>query len=89
MRSASGKSSAPGGIVDDFGMNVSGDWTAHHFAQANPTGQCEDDVPALLRRVADTIEGLGAVEVMDLVMPNEITAEGDRPSITVYYDIPS
>jgi hypothetical protein len=42
-------------------------------------------VPALLRRVADTIEGLGEVRVVDLVMHNEIAAEGDWPSIIVYY----
>jgi hypothetical protein len=66
-------------------MNVSGDWTANHFSQANPAGKGQADVPALLRRVADTIEGLGEVRVMDLIMHNEVTAEGDWPSIIVYY----
>lgn len=44
--------------------------------------------PELLRRVADTIEGLGEIRIMDLVMHNEITAEGDWPSIIVYYKTP-
>lgn len=69
-------------------MNVSGDWTAHHFSQANPAGQGQEDVPALLRRVADTIESLGEIRIMDLVMHNEITAEGDWPSIIAYYETP-
>ena len=66
-------------------MNVSEGWIARHFSQANAAGQGQGDVPALLRRVADTIGDLGEVEIMDLVMHNEITAEGDWPSITVYY----
>jgi len=60
-------------------------WTASHFSQANPSGPGQDDVPALLRRVAVTIEALGDVEVTDLIMHNEITAEGDWPSLTVYF----
>ncbi|WP_221891310.1 hypothetical protein [Microbispora sp. KK1-11] len=44
-------------------------------------------MPALLRRVATTIEELGQVEVYDLVMHNEVTDDGtDWPSITVYFD---
>lgn len=60
-------------------------WTVNHFSQANPEGPEQADVPALLRRVADTIESLGGVEVMDLILHNEITADGDRPSFTVYF----
>jgi hypothetical protein len=37
------------------------DWTANHFSQANPRGRGREDVPALLRRVAETIAGLGDV----------------------------
>ena len=57
------------------------------FAQANPVGPGQDDVPALLRRVADTIEELGDLEVMDLVLHVEVDG-GDhayRPSLSVYY----
>lgn len=66
-------------------MSVSSDWTVLHFSQANPAGDGQDDVPALLRRVADTIANLGDVDVHDLVMHVEIDENGDRPSITVYY----
>ncbi|MFE6757501.1 hypothetical protein ACFVDQ_28445 [Streptomyces sp. NPDC057684] len=60
-------------------------WTLKHFSQSNPAGTGQDDVPALLRRVADSIEALGSVEVQDLVMHTEITADGDWPSLTVYF----
>jgi hypothetical protein len=63
-------------------------WTANHFAQANPTGDGQGDVPALLRRVADTIAGLGDVQILDLLMHVEVTAEGDWPSLVVYYHRP-
>jgi hypothetical protein len=60
-------------------------WTAEHFSQSNPKGPGQGDVPALLRRVADTLEHLGKVEVQDLVLHSEVTEDGfDWPSITVY-----
>jgi hypothetical protein len=60
-------------------------WTIKHFSQSNPAGTGQDDVPALLRRVADSTESLGSVEVQDLVMHTEITADGPWPSLTVYF----
>jgi hypothetical protein len=50
-----------------------GDWTARHFSQANPAGPDQADVPALLRRIAGTIEDLGEVEILDLVLHQEIS----------------
>jgi hypothetical protein len=66
-------------------MSVSSGWSAQHFSQANPAGLGQDDVPALLRRVADTIAELGKVERLDLVMHIEVTDDGNWPSITAYY----
>ncbi|TDB69905.1 MULTISPECIES: hypothetical protein [unclassified Micromonospora] len=60
-------------------------YTIRHFSQGNPAGPTQDDVPALLRRLADTIEDLGPVWIQDIVLHNEITAEGDYYSFTVYY----
>ena len=60
-------------------------WTASHFSMGNPAGPGQDDVPRLLRRVADALEGYGKVEVHDLVLHNEVTADGDWPSVTVYF----
>ncbi|MEV4181309.1 hypothetical protein AB0J28_07665 [Streptosporangium canum] len=61
-------------------------YTMHHFSQANPEGPGQEDVPALLRRVADTIESLGDVEIYDVIMHDEITEDGNQPSLTVYFD---
>jgi hypothetical protein len=61
-------------------------YTMHHFAQSYPEGTGQGEVPALLRRVADSIEGLGNVQVHDLIMHSEITADGDWPNLTVYFD---
>jgi hypothetical protein len=36
-------------------------------------------------RVADSIEKLGPVEVQDLILHNEVTADGLWPSLTVYF----
>jgi hypothetical protein len=60
-------------------------WPIRHFSQTNPRGPGQQDVPALLRRVADSIEELGPVEVQDLVLHQEVTAEGLWPSLTVYF----
>ncbi|MDT0464335.1 hypothetical protein [Streptomyces gibsoniae] len=60
-------------------------WTIKHFSQANPAGAGQNDVPALLRRVADSVESLGPVEVQDLVLHTETTGDGPWPSLTVYY----
>jgi hypothetical protein len=60
-------------------------WTVEHFSQANPEGAGQDDVPALLRRVAESLEALGVIEVQDLVMHTEVTADGDWHSLTVYF----
>ncbi|HUY50368.1 MAG TPA: hypothetical protein VMV92_32455 [Streptosporangiaceae bacterium] len=60
-------------------------WTVEHFSQANPAGKGQGDVPALLRRVADSIDTLGEVEVQDLVLHTEVTEDGDWHSLTVYF----
>jgi hypothetical protein len=60
-------------------------WTVEHFSQANPVGEGQGDVPALLRRVADSIDALGEVEVQDLVLHTEVAESGAWPSLTVYF----
>ena len=60
-------------------------WTAEHFSQANPAGPGQDDIPSLLRRVAETVEALGPVEVQDLVLHTEVTENGPWHSLTVYF----
>jgi len=61
-------------------------WTVQHFSQANPHGSGQDNVPDLLRRVADTGEGLGDVVVQDIVFHPELDDDGEwAPSVTVYF----
>jgi hypothetical protein len=64
-------------------------WTARHFTQGNPKGPGQDDVPALLRRVADTIDSAGDVEVHDLILHTDVTEDGDWHSLTVYFTRPT
>ena len=56
------------------------------FSLTDPPGDDRYDVPALLRRVADTLEELGPVEVADVVFDLPPSEDGDeRPTITVRY----
>ena len=60
-------------------------WTIRHFSQANPKGPGQDNVPALLRRLADSVDELGKVEVQDITFETEITEDGNWCSMTVYF----
>jgi len=61
-------------------------WPVSHFAQSNPEGPGQDDVPALLRRVAETIESLGPVDVRDICFHNGFDPGGDPYlHMVVYY----
>lgn len=59
--------------------------TAEHFSQANPAGPGQDDIPSLLRRVAESVEAIGPVEVQDLILHTEMTDNGPWYSLTVYF----
>jgi hypothetical protein len=59
--------------------------TIRHFSQSNPAGAGQDDVPALLRRVAATIVELGDVRVQDITFGTEVTEDGMRHDLTVYF----
>ncbi|MFG2065383.1 hypothetical protein ACGFKZ_00870 [Micromonospora tulbaghiae] len=43
----------------------------------------------MLHRIADSIEQRPGIEVQDVVVQNEITADGDWWSATVYFHEPS
>jgi hypothetical protein len=64
---------------------MSEDWAISHFSQANPSGEGQGDVPALLRRVADQIESLGDVQVQDITFSTAPTDGEDDVHLTVYY----
>ena len=63
------------------------EWTASHFSQSNPVGEGQGSVPALLRRVADSIEHLGIVQVLDITFKSSPvdTETEDELAMTVYY----
>jgi hypothetical protein len=60
-------------------------YTMNHFSQGNPVGAGQGDVPALLRRVADTIAELGDVTVHDITFHREHIDGEDAVTMTVYY----
>jgi hypothetical protein len=60
-------------------------WTIRNFAQSNPKGEGQGDVPELLRRVARSIEELGDVSVQDITFGTEITEDGPWQHLTVYF----
>jgi hypothetical protein len=66
---------------------VSEQWTCQHFALANPIDDGRSDLPKLLRRVAEEIEarGIQAMDILDLTIRSEMTADGPWWSITLYW----
>ncbi|MFW6866254.1 hypothetical protein ACOACQ_02635 [Nocardioides sp. CPCC 206347] len=62
--------------------------TMFTFSQSNPSGAGQGDVAALLRRVADTIDGLGDIEIYDVTFRSEVTDGEDDLTMSVYYDRP-
>lgn len=76
----------PGATWDTHVVTMPEFWTSRHFSLANPRGPGQADLPSLLRRVAETLEEIGSVDVQDLVLHNEVTTDGNWASITVYYE---
>ena len=60
-------------------------WTVITFSQSNPSGDGQGDEPALLRRVAGSIEDLGEADAQDIVFHSEVTDGEDDLMMTVYY----
>jgi adenylate kinase len=58
--------------------------TVSRLVQANPKGPGQGDVPALLRRVADTLAGLGPVDITGLSLESQPTEDGPWYSLSVY-----
>lgn len=61
-------------------------WASRHFSLSNAVGPGQDDLPMLLRRTADAIEGrrLQADDILDLVISSDVTADGKWWSTTLY-----
>ncbi|SBT51613.1 hypothetical protein [Micromonospora auratinigra] len=59
-------------------------WTIKHFSLASQAG-----VPTLLRRLADLLDQQPGIEIQDVVLHDEVSADGDWWSATVYFHEPS
>ncbi len=66
-------------------MTVNKEWKANYFAQSNPDGPGQGDAAALLRRVADTLDSLGDVTVLDITFWSDVTGGEDDLTMAVYY----
>jgi hypothetical protein len=66
---------------------VSNGYSCLHFSLSNPEDDGADDLPRLLRRVADVMEEyqIKPMDILDLTVSQEITAEGPWWSATVYW----
>ena len=66
---------------------VSNGYSCQHFSLSNPEDDGADDLPRLLRRVADVMEEYDILpaDILDLTISQETS--GDRPwwSVTVYW----
>ena len=62
-------------------------WSCRHFSLSNPENDGADDLPRLLRRIADMIEDhtIKPMELLDVTVKQEITADGPWWSVTVYW----
>jgi len=67
-------------------MDAGDDWTINHFSQSNPSGAGQGDVAALLRRVADSLDDCGDVQVADITFASSVTDGEDDLTLTVYFD---
>ena len=62
-------------------------WVCRHWTLSNAVDTDVTDLPMLLRRVADQIEAdaITPMELQDLVVHQEMGAEGPAWSVTVYW----
>ena len=63
------------------------EYTIHHFSLSLPNAEGKDNVPNLLKHLAETIEQMeNDIEIQDIVFHNDEDAEGNNwPVFTVYY----
>jgi hypothetical protein len=75
---------------DHIHPDMAEDLDNRSFRLHNPVDEPDcPDVPTLLRRTADSIDALPAVEIDDLVLHVKVTAAGRVPTVAVYYSRPT
>ncbi|MFC4146059.1 hypothetical protein ACFO0M_07315 [Micromonospora mangrovi] len=76
---------------DDVPADGHRDSSCYHYSIGLPLGDGQDDVPALLRHVAKSIEDLaeyGTADVVGLMYSNdEVNEYGEWPRMTVFYTL--
>jgi len=62
-------------------------WPSHHFSLGNPRDDGADDLPKLLRRIADAIEDLklDPMNILDLTISQVINENGPWWSASLYW----
>jgi hypothetical protein len=68
-------------------VSATDSWPARRFSLSNAKEDRPDDLPHLLRRLADHIEALDVapMEILDLTVSSEMTASGPWWCATVYW----
>ena len=66
---------------------MSNGYSCQHFSLSNPEDDGADDLPRLLRRVADVMEEYDILpaDILDLTVSQEMTDDGPWWSVTVYW----
>jgi hypothetical protein len=66
---------------------MSESWSSQHFSLANPRDDGANDLPKLLRRIADEIEAmqLDPMKILDLTISQEIIESGPWWSASLYW----
>jgi hypothetical protein len=69
----------------DHILGLPAESTISRLVQANPKGPGQGDLPALLRRVADTLAKRGPVDVTGLSLESQPTEDGPWYSVSIYF----
>ena len=67
-------------MIDDDLIKEVKSWKMNHFSQTQPL----KDAPRLLRNIADTLEKLGDISLVDLLGTTSVEDGVDELTITVY-----
>ncbi len=59
-------------------------WTCNHFSISEAQGE----VARLLRKVADSIDELGNIEILDVTFNSETVGRDPDATVTVYFSFP-
>lgn len=64
-------------------------YRAWHFGYTNPDGPDAGNIPLLLRRLADELEGIDSSDILDIVFRSEAVEDLGKPTFIVYMGEPN